>query len=38
TSAELTASAIPKPTASAIEKDGQDVEAEVSKPVTKKRK
>ncbi|MCI65047.1 hypothetical protein A2U01_0086305, partial [Trifolium medium] len=38
TSAELSASAVPEPTASAIEKDDQDAEAKVSKPVTKKRK
>ncbi|MCI28312.1 hypothetical protein A2U01_0049512, partial [Trifolium medium] len=37
-SAELSASAVPKPTASAIEKDDQDDEAEVSKPVGTKRK
>ncbi|MCI09335.1 hypothetical protein A2U01_0030421, partial [Trifolium medium] len=37
-SADVSASAVPEPTASAIEKNDQDEEAEVSKPAPKKRK
>ncbi|MCI43403.1 hypothetical protein A2U01_0064640, partial [Trifolium medium] len=35
---DMSASAVPEPTASAIEKNDQAEEAEVSKPATKKRK